>query len=116
MTMQRDVKTSLFDILESSKNCLEFTKGMSFESFENDLKTTAAVLHQIMIIGEAVKRLGHEFTEKYHILPWKEMAGTRDILIHHYEDSDLSIVWHIVKNELPKAILKIERILIDLNL
>jgi len=111
MSKQRDIKISLFDILECSKNCIEFTKGMDLELFENDLKTSSAVLHQIMIIGEAVKRLGNEFTSSYHVLPWKEIAGTRDILIHHYEEADNFVVWNIVVKDLPSVIVEVEKIL-----
>ncbi len=111
MSKQHNVKVSLFDILECSKNCLKFTKGMTFESFEKDLKTTSAVLHQIMVMGEAVKRLGADFTDKYPVLPWKEIAGTRDILIHHYEEADLVEVWNIITNDLLRVVTEVEKIL-----
>ena len=102
MTRQRNVKTNLFDILECSKNSLKFIEGMDFDCFEKDIKTSAAVLHELMIIGEAVKRLGTEFTNNNPVLPWKKMAGARDVLIHHYEDADLLTVWEILQNELRK--------------
>ena len=111
MPKLRDAKMSLFDILESSRNCLEFTQGMSFEEFEQDIKTTAAVLHQIMIIGEAVKRLGQDFPKKHPVLPWNEMAKARDVLIHHYEEADLTVVWKIITDSLPDTIKKIEKLL-----
>ena len=111
MGKQHDAKTNLFDILECSKNCLDFTKDLSFEEFEEDIKTTAAILHQIMIIGEAVKRLGTEFTAKHPVLPWSEMAKARDILIHHYDETDLTIVWKIIIDFLPKTVTEIEKLL-----
>jgi uncharacterized protein with HEPN domain len=111
MTKQRDYRTSLHDILTSANNCIEFTCDMSFDEFETDLKTHSAVLHQIMIIGEAVKRLSAEFTEKYPNVPWKEMAKMRDVLIHHYEEIDLKIPWSVIKKELPKVIFSIEEIM-----
>ena len=58
MTKLRDPKVSLHDILECANNCIGFTKDMSFEEYGADIKTVSAVLHQIMIIGEAAKRLG----------------------------------------------------------
>lgn len=114
MSKLPNVKISLFDILESSKNCLLFIESMDFDAFENDIKTQSAVLHQIMIIGEAVKRLGVEFTQKHPVLPWKEIAGTRDILIHHYEGTDLKLVWDIVNLNLPNVIEQIEKLLNNL--
>lgn len=111
MTRQRDPKMILFDIVESANNCLEFTRNLSFEKFEKDKKTISAVFHQIMILGEAVKRLGKDFTEKHPNIPWKKMAGMRDVLIHHYEDSDLNIAWAVIQNDLPDLIEKIKNIL-----
>ncbi len=115
MSKQRDIKTSLFDILEASKNSIDFIGKMNFSEFEKDLKTVSAVLHQIMIIGEATKRLDEQFMKKHSVLPWKQMAGTRDVLIHHYEEADLSIVWDIVKKQLPVVRKEIGRILSDLD-
>jgi uncharacterized protein with HEPN domain len=111
MTKLRDPKVSLHDILECANNCIGFTKDMSFEEYGADIKTVSAVLHQIMIIGEAAKRLGTKFTDEHPSVPWREMAGMRDILIHHYEDSDLAISWSVVQNELPKIANQIEIIL-----
>ena len=61
MSKQRDPKVSLFDILGCAKNCLEFTKDMTFGEFEKDGKTISAVQHQLMIIGEATKRIDENF-------------------------------------------------------
>lgn len=68
-----------------------------------------------MVIGEATKRLDEDFRNKYIDVPWKEMAGTRDVLIHSYEEANLRIVWDIVKIQLKLIIPKIEKILADLD-
>ena len=111
MARQRDPKISLHDILQASRNCIEFTKGFDLSTFENDTKTTAAVLHQLMIIGEATKRLGKEFTDSNPVLPWKEIAGTRDVLIHHYEEADTEVVWKIITEQLYDVIMAIEKLI-----
>ena len=113
MTKPRDTNLLLYDILICAQHCVEFTEGMQFEDFERDEKTMAAVLHQIMVIGEAAKRLRGEFTNVHGHIPWSSMAKMRDVLIHCYEESNLNIVWNVVQNELPKLIKEIKQILGD---
>lgn len=108
-------KSILYDILESSENCISFCKVMSFQEFEKDLKTSFAVLHQLMVIGEAVKKLDKEFINDNPVLPWKDIAGTRDILIHNYDEADLEEVWDIVQNYLPKVVQEVESLLKKMN-
>jgi uncharacterized protein with HEPN domain len=111
MKKQRDHKSVLFDILSCSKNCIEFTKGMTLTEFEKDIKTISAVQHQLMIIGEATKKLTEEFRNTHDDIPWKKMAGTRDVLIHSYEEADLEIIWDIVTIQILGIIPKLEKIL-----
>lgn len=88
---------------------------MSFENFEKNSMAIDSVQYQLMIMGEATKRIPLEFRKKYPDIPWKEMAGTRDVLIHAYEQADLEIVWGIVTEKAPELILKIEKILYELE-
>ena len=103
-------KSYIQDILNSSNKCLAFTKGMNFEDFEKDDKTISAVQHQILIIGEATKRLSPEFRIQHTHIPWKAMAGMRDILIHSYENADLEEIWKTIQIVMPDLILKISKI------
>ncbi len=90
MTQQLDRnKTYIQDILNAINLCFNFTQGMTFESFEKDLKTISAVQHQILIIGEATKRLSSHFRNQHTHIPWKAMAGMRDVLIHSYDNADV---------------------------
>jgi uncharacterized protein with HEPN domain len=66
------------------------------------------VLHQLLVIGEAVKRLSPEFREVHPGVPWKLIAGTRDKLIHFYEGVDLEEVWRMLTSDLPELIRQIE--------
>jgi uncharacterized protein with HEPN domain len=66
-----------------------------------DRKTQSAVIRQIEIIGEAVKRLSPEFTEQRPGVPWRAIAGTRDRLIHGYFTVDLGSVWAMVAQDIP---------------
>ena len=103
-------KSYIQDILNSCNKCLAFTKGMNFEDFEKDDKTISAVQHQILIIGEATKRLSPEFRNQHTYIPWKAMAGMRDILIHSYENADLEEIWKTIQIVMPDLILKLSKI------
>lgn len=72
------------DILESIEKIEEFIEGMDFDKFQSDDRTSSAVLRKLEIIGEAVKQLPDEIRDSYKKIPWKEMAGMRDKLIHWY--------------------------------
>ncbi len=100
-------KSYIQDILNSCDKCLIFTNGMSFEDFEKDDKTVSAVQHQILIIGEATKRLSAEFRNNHPHIPWKAMAGMRDILIHSYENADLDEIWKTIKVVMPELTSKL---------
>ena len=115
MKNQHNVKAFLYDIVECANNCIEFIGDVSFEEFENDERTLSAVLYQMMIIGEATKKLGSEFTRGYTHIPWKKMAGMRDVLIHNYEKCDVKIPWMVIKNELPSLIKNLEQIIEELG-
>jgi uncharacterized protein with HEPN domain len=79
----------------------EYAKGVSQRMFIKDRSLQDAVIRRLEIIGEAVKNLPLSFRSKYPEIPWKQMAGMRDILIHEYFDVDLVLAWRVVKHELP---------------
>ncbi len=98
--MSRD-EGNLLDILKAARLAIEFKGQTDKAEFLADLKTQSAVLHQLLIIGEAVKRLSPEFRGAHPEVPWKLIAGTRDKLIHFYEGVDLDEVWKMVTADLP---------------
>ncbi len=105
--MQRDQAT-LLDILKAARLALEFSGGLTRDALEDDLKTQSAVLHQLMLLGEGVKRLSDEFRDRNSEIPWRLIAGMRDRLIHGYDDVDLDQVWKTVAEDLPPLIASIE--------
>lgn len=109
--MTRDYKLFLHDILESIEKILEFTKDMSFEEFVEDDKTASAVVRKLEIIGEASKNIPNQIIKRYKTVPWKEMAKTRDKLIHGYFVVDYEIVWKVVKERLPIIRPELEKVL-----
>ena len=108
---KRDVKLYVKDILEAIKAIEKFVEGMDFESFKEDDKTSSAVIRKFEIIGEATKNIPQSIKEKYPPIPWKEMAGFRDKLIHFYFGIKYDIVWDTIKLRLPELRNNIERIL-----
>lgn len=92
----------LRDILEATARISSYTAGMSFEGFMDDPRTQDAVVRNLEVIGEATKKLSGELRKKYRTIPWKDMAGVRDKLIHHYFGIEYKIVWSIASVDLPK--------------
>ena len=101
--MSRD-SVVIADIKNAIRLALEFAQGMVRQEFEDDLKTQSAVIHQLLIMGEAVKRLSLEYREEHPDLPWKLMAGLRDVLIHGYDIVDTDEVWQTLHVDLPEIL------------
>jgi uncharacterized protein with HEPN domain len=101
--MQRDEAT-LVDLYKASRLALRFVEEMTRETFLKDLKAQAAVLHELMIIGEAAKRLSQDFRKAHPEIRWRLMAGMRDKLIHAYDAVDLEEVWKTLHADIPELI------------
>jgi uncharacterized protein with HEPN domain len=99
--MSRDYKVYLEDVLEAIDKIRTYTANMSADSFVADNKTLDAVLRNLEVIGEAVKRVPDNIREQYEEVEWKKIAGLRDILIHQYFGIDAEIIWDVVSNKLP---------------
>ncbi len=102
---------SLHDIAAACRKIGTFIAQMSRRAFRADEKTQSAVIHQILTIGEATKRLSGEFREQHAEVPWALLARTRDILIHHYEGVDVEEVWRIVEADIPSLLASIAPLL-----
>lgn len=108
----RDEKLYLKDMLKAMEAIEEFVKGMSYEDFEKDDKTSSAVIRKFEIIGEASKKVSDSLKNKYPELPWKNIAGTRDVLIHFYFGINYRIVWKTIRR-IPKMKKVLTKILKD---
>ena len=106
----RDYKLYLKDILVSMDSIETFIEGMSLEQFREDDKTSSAVIRKFEIIGEATKHIPEQILKQYPDVPWKEMAGMRDKLIHFYFGVDHQLVWMTIKERFPKLRPEIQKI------
>lgn len=97
----------LFDIQKAANEILAFKKGMDRDAFSKDTRTQSAVLHQLMVLGEAVKRLSDGFREDHPEIPWRLIAGMRDKLIHDYDAVDFDEVWKTTEKDIPDLLKKL---------
>jgi len=98
--MSRDYKVYLEDILEAIRKICEFTRGLSADALSKDAKTLDAVIRNLEVIGEAVKRLPEQIRNQQPDIEWKKIAGLRDILIHEYFGINVEVVWDVVQHKL----------------
>lgn len=101
--MNRDL-SYLLDINSTCCTILELLEGINKELFLTDKRTHLAVIYEITVIGEIVKRLSPEFRQKYTEIPWKQIAGMRDKLVHDYNKVDLDLTWEVTQSSIPKLL------------
>lgn len=99
--MKRDDTVYLRHILDAITQVQEYVAGLSQEEFSARRMVHDAVIRQIEIIGEATKNLDPQVLEAYPDVPWKQMAGMRDKLIHQYFGVDLEAVWDVAVEDIP---------------
>ncbi|MDR5674246.1 DUF86 domain-containing protein [Halalkaliarchaeum sp. AArc-GB] len=110
-----EVLDYLDDILAAAEKIERFTGNMSYEEFLEDEKTVDAVLRNFEVIGEAAKNVPDDVRREYSDVPWSEMAGMRDKLIHGYATVELRIVWQTVQDEIPTLTAQIGQIRAELD-
>jgi len=101
----------LLDILRAARLVISFRQDMTEAAFLDDLKTQSAILHQLMVMGEAVKRLSADFRDRHVEVPWALIAGMRDKLIHGYDIVDLEQVWQTAVEDVPEVLSLLEPLL-----
>jgi len=99
------------DILECIEKIESFVSGFSYEEFLQDEKTKDAVVRNLEIIGEAAKKIPQEIQKKYEEIPWAQIIGLRNRLIHGYFLVDYDIVWEIVSKELSNLKIRLKKIM-----
>jgi uncharacterized protein with HEPN domain len=102
MSSDRTVVEYLKDILDGIEKAKGFIEGLDYDGFVKDEKTSFAVVRALEIIGEAAKQIPDTIRSQYPDAPWREMAGTRDVLMHRYFGINYRVVWKTVREDLPK--------------
>jgi len=97
-------------MLDAARKAMEFTQGHTRATLDTDEMLELALIRLLEIIGEAAKSISQDCRQSYPKIPWKQIAGTRDRLVHGYFDVDLDIVWEIVTADLPPLISQLEKI------
>ena len=87
-------------IVQSIDNILEYTKVLNKKDFAKNNLVQDAVIRNFEIIGEATKKVSNEYKQVHFKVPWKEMSGMRDKLIHDYIGVDIAVIWKTIKEDL----------------
>ncbi|MCG9130918.1 DUF86 domain-containing protein [Candidatus Poribacteria bacterium] len=111
----RNHRLYLKDIFEAMVAIQSFVEGMDFDLFVEDDRTTSAVVRKLEIIGEAAKNVPEMIRQKYPRVPWRNMAGMRDRIIHAYFAVDYVVVWNTLKVDIPRLQPIIQQILKDME-
>jgi uncharacterized protein with HEPN domain len=112
--MSRDEAT-LLDMIGASRLIIEFKRDLDRVALYDDEKTQSAILHQLMVLGEAAKRLSASFRSAHPEVPWSLIAGMRDNLIHEYDAVDLDEAWWTAENDIPRLLSQLEELNVALE-
>ena len=100
----------VYHVLEQAELIRSRVEGISYERLlENDLLLDA-LMHNVTVIGEAVRAMDVEFRASHAEIPWRSIVGMRNILVHQYDDVDCSILWEVVTHDIPAIVPKLEKI------
>ncbi len=113
--MSRGIDLLLGEILHAIALLRDYTAGLDFDQFAANVEKQDAVIRRLEIIGEAVKGVPDPVRATHSAVPWREIAGARDILIHEYFRVDLELAWDMVRKDLPLLESEVRSILEDLR-
>jgi uncharacterized protein with HEPN domain len=110
-----DDAATVLDIVLACRRIVRFTRDTDQISFLADDEKHWAVVSQLMLIGEAVRRLPTDFLDQHPTIPWHQIAGMRNRLIHHYDKIDWPLVWVSVRRDVPPLLAELEPLVPEPN-
>lgn len=113
--MSRGIEILLGEILDAIALVRDYTEGLDFDAFAANVEKQDAVIRRLEIIGEAAKGVPDEVRARHSAVPWRDIAGARDILIHEYFRVDLEMAWVMVRKDLPLLEAEVRGILQELH-
>ncbi|NCQ17845.1 MAG: hypothetical protein COZ80_13145 [Ignavibacteria bacterium CG_4_8_14_3_um_filter_37_9] len=108
--MNRD-QSYLLDVFESSKIISSYLDQKTIEDFLEDVQLQDSVIRRLEIIGEATARISVDTQNLYPSIPWREMKGMRNLLIHEYDEIDTELVWKTAKEDIPSLVVQLSKII-----
>jgi uncharacterized protein with HEPN domain len=108
---RHDPLVPLQHMLGCAEEAVELARGRKREDLDNDRMLDLSLTRLLEVIGEAATRVPREDRAKYQSIPWEQITGLRNRLIHGYDSVDTGIVWQIVKTDLPSLVAELKRIL-----
>jgi uncharacterized protein with HEPN domain len=99
------------DMLDAIAKIMSYTDGMTLTEFERDGKTIDAVTRNLGVIGEAARHIPDDVKQHEPQIPWKEISGMRNFVIHQYADVSLVTVWNTVQRNLPPLVPSLQALL-----
>lgn len=114
--MSRDVSLYMGDIVEACDRVRSYIERLTFETFVADNRTVDAVVRNLEIVGEAAKKVPSTVRSRAERVPWREMAGLRDVVAHAYFGIDHHIIWDVASNHLPQLREDIAELLLAMEL
>jgi uncharacterized protein with HEPN domain len=113
--MSRVYRLYLQDIVDAARFIESLVQDQTYEEFTADEVRLSAVLHKLTLIGEAIKHVPEEIRHRYPSIPWREIAGTRDVIVHGYFKVNLPLIWHAASVEVRELRQSIEIVLADMG-
>lgn len=101
--MQRN-EAALLDIERACRQILSFSTGLTRDMLAANVEKQSAILYQVVVVGEATKRLSQVFRDQHPEVPWRDMAGMRDIVAHQYDRVDVDDLWQVVRDDIPELL------------
>ena len=101
----------LWDMLDAARSEVRFVSLKSFEEYLEDEVLQAALERKIEIIGEAARRISEDFKRLHQTVPWRQIIAQRNVIVHEYGEIDQSLIWNVIKENLPNLITTVERLI-----